>query len=404
MITPEEIRAKTERIYPQVVAAALRGDSDFFPQILRANLRLPSELGDAQRQVQAVRAQSKEVLGYGYSANLKSRKTRRFAEQNLPTAITFETRDDLLKFIGKTTEFRQIMRAADLVRQRRPQLGRWCLENWPRLLGAQAVLPQLLDVVEYLQVHPRPGCFLRELPLAISTKLVEENSALVAQWLDILIPDAVDFAFGRHDFEQRYGFRSADDQLWLRILDDEMLQELHCPGNELALPLATLAGLPVRDAHVILVENKINLLTLPLMTRTVALGGLGRGVTRLFRVAWLDRAPITYWGDIDVEGLQILSQVRSRWPQTRSVLMNAETLQQFRDLVVTGNAYPPALAPPTELDADEQAAFIRCRDECLRLEQERIPPAAAKDHLAGLSDTLSSSKSTASLPAHRSGA
>ncbi len=175
--------------------------------------------------------------------------------------------------------------------------------------------------------------------MAISTKLIEQNTGLLSVWLDQLLPaDAIDFGFERQQFVGRYGFRSVDDQLWLRILDQDLLAELHCPGSELALPRATLAGLPVRDVEVVIVENKINLLTLPPRRRTLALGGLGRAVSQLYRVDWLNTLPINYFGDIDVEGLQMLAHVRNNWPQTRSWMMDLATLEEFRELIILATA------------------------------------------------------------------
>ncbi|MGN6137226.1 MAG: DUF3322 domain-containing protein [Aureliella sp.] len=384
MITPEQIRAKARRLYPQVVAAALAGEASYFPRPIPANLKLPDDHSEAIRQVEAIRASSKEVLGYGYTVRWENRNLRRHGQQNVPAAVHFESRDDLLKLIGKASEFRRLMRAVELLRSRQGELATWGERNWQKLLKLEPVLTQLLDVVSYLQTHPRPGCFIRELPLAISTKLVEANAAVLAEWLDLLVPHAVDFAFGREQFAQRYGFRAPDDQLWLRILDRQMLVELSCPGDELALPLATLAGLPVRDARVILVENKINLLTLPPLPRTLALGGLGQGIARLFNIQWLEALPIWYWGDLDVEGLQILGNVRRRWPQVQSVMMDAATLHQFSDLLIPGNEHPAELAPPEHLTPEESAAFIRCRDQSQRLEQERIPQTAANQRLSTL--------------------
>ncbi len=48
-----------------------------------------------------------------------------------------------------------------------------------------------------------------------------------------------------------------------------------------------LAALPVQDCRVVIVENKVNLDKLPAMPRTLALGGLGYGIVRLFEIPWL---------------------------------------------------------------------------------------------------------------------
>ncbi len=262
------------------------------------------------------------------------------------------------------------------IRTRQPRLNEWLTNHWKRLIGLENELTHLLDVVEYLLEHPRPNCFVREIPLAISTKLVEQNAGLISVWLDNLLPPhAIDFGFERSQFAGRYGFRSVDDHVWIRILDSELQGELRCPGPELALPRATVAALPVRNVDVVIVENKINLLTLPARRRTIALGGLGKGVTQLYRIEWLSSLPINYFGDIDVEGLQILAHVRNHWPQTRSWMMDEATLLEFRELIIAGNEHPPDLEPPAELTESERVAFIACRDNRWRLEQERIPQA-----------------------------
>ncbi len=52
---------------------------------------------------------------------------------------------------------------------------------------------------------------------------------------------------------------------------------------------------------------------------------------RARQVSWLDSCALWYWGDIDIEGLTILSRLRSLFPQTRSLLMDGETLSRWRD-------------------------------------------------------------------------
>ena len=373
MITPEEIREKARRLYSEAVAAWLSG-TEMFPRYLPVNRKPSKVVSEAIAEQQALREQAKPNKGYGYSLEFEEVNSRGYGQQRFVSAVYFESRDDLLRLIGKVGEFQRLTRMVNEIRQRQPRLNGWLNAHWKRLVGLEDELSHLLDVVDYLLAHPRPNCFLRELPLALSTKLVERNSGLLALWLDELLPPhAIDFGFDRQQFAGRYGFRSVDDQLWLRVLDPQLQVELNCPGSELALPRATLSSLPVRDVEVVIVENKINLLTLPPRRRTLALGGLGRGVSQLYRIEWLDSLPINYFGDIDIEGLQILAHVRNRWPQTRSWLMDLPTLEEFRELIIPGNPHASDLEPPSELTESERAAFIACRDQNLRLEQERIP-------------------------------
>jgi hypothetical protein len=162
----------------------------------------------------------------------------------------------------------------------------------------------------------------------------------------------------------------------LRLLDSELKQTLRLPFTEFSLPPRELrAWLEHHDflSRMVIVENKINLLTFPSLSKTIALGGLGFGVSVLNQVPGLIEAEIFYWGDMDVEGFQILSVLRSILPQTRSWLMDLETLHEFRRLSVPGNG--ASFEPPAHLNAAEREVFTYCRDHNLRLEQERIPQA-----------------------------
>ncbi len=329
MITPEEIRTKAKRLYSEVVAAWLSGQ-EIFPRYLPVNRKPSKVVSEAIAQQQTLREHAKPNKGFGYSLEFEEINSRGYGQQNFVSAVYFETRDDLLRWIGKSGEFTRLTKMASEIRQRQPRLNEWLGSHWKRLIGLENELSHLLDVVDYLIAHPRPNCFLRELPLAISTKLVEQHTGLLSSWFDIVLPPhAIDFGFERTQFAGRYGFRSVDDQVWVRILDRELQAELSCPGSELALPRATVAALPVRDCEVVIVENKINLLTLPMRKRTLALGGLGRAVSGLYRIEWLNSLPINYFGDIDVEGLQMLAHVRNQWPQTRSWMMDEATLTEF---------------------------------------------------------------------------
>jgi hypothetical protein len=130
--------------------------------------------------------------------------------------------------------------------------------------------------------------------------------------------------------------------------------------------------LPVHDARIWIVENKVNLLTLPPSARTIAVGALGRAIVELRSVPWLARLPIFYWGDLDVEGFEILSALRAEFPQARSMFMDATALANYRHLAVQGTGRKPAIPP--HLTPPELQAFSECVGGNLRIEQERIPP------------------------------
>lgn len=383
MITPEEILEKAIRIYPRAVAAWLDGlDGELFPWRISANLKLSDVHSKNIHGVQHLRESAKEIVGYGYSVEWERRKSRKFGENDFfPIAITIDSRFDLLKLTRKLNEFNRLECRVTKIRQQLPELDAWLKRGWQRIVDLDT-LEDLLTVVEFLIRNPRPGCFARELPLAVPTKLVQNNRTMLAEWLDILLPDeSIDCSCDPRNFEQRYGFRYFRAHILTRILDPELQKALGLFTAELSLPPQEIANIPIRDAEVVMVENQVTLLTLPPIKRGIAFFGMGKGITQLFNIPWMHNSSITYWGDLDVEGFEILAMLRRRYPQTNSVLMDLQTVREFEHLATTGTCRQPAI--PSELNSNEAAAFSHCRDNNLRIEQEHIPQAVVDEALGG---------------------
>jgi hypothetical protein len=386
MIQPDDIRRKAENLYGDFLQAWLRGDESFFPRVIRAQKTPDSDsVAEAISSICRLRDGAKEVLGYGYTVEWREVNSRKFGRNKFPDRILFETQEDYLRYIGKQREFTSFVEAVNRLRTVFPALEGWVRGNVSWVVEAASELEGLIHVVQYFGDHPRPNCFARELPIPVDTKFIGRHEGLLCEWLDIVLPPHTIRADEDH-FERRYGLRYAEPHLHVRLLDKVLEQELGFPCPEFSLPLHTLAALPVRRASVVIVENKVNLLTLPLLPRVIGLGGLGAGVNILRYVPWLKGVPIAYWGDLDVEGFEILSALRALLPQTRSFLMDLPTLERWIYLASSGKGRQPDLPP--HLNALEQAAYLRCREQNMRLEQERIPHQAIMDSLLSGTTTL----------------
>lgn len=371
MVQPEDIRRKAEHVYAEFLRALVAGtDGSFFPRLVPTERELGDDVADAIRSVCALRDASKEVVGYGYTIEWREVNSRTLGRNLFPQRITFETSDDLLRLIGKQREFTRFSDALDRLRREFPALIPWMASNVRSLVAAADQLDGLLAVLRYFVDHPRPGCFARELPLPVDTKFIERNRRLLRQWFDLILPPHAIRADEAH-FERRYGLRYIEPEVFLRFLDPHVQRELGFPCAVLSLPLHTLGELAATEVTVIVVENRVNLVTMPQLERTVAIGGMGNSVTLLSYVPWLAGSPIAYWGDLDVEGLEILSRLRALFPHTQSIFMDEATLRRWRHLAVSGAGRH--CEAPAHLADSEMAAFRVCTEQNLRLEQERIP-------------------------------
>lgn len=377
MIRPEDIRRKAEHLYPGYLRAWLDGDTSFFPRAIPANLAPDAEnVAAAAESVRRLRDGSKEVTGFGYRIEWREINSRKWGRNRFPARILFETSEDYLRFAGKQEPFAVFAGAVRRLREAVPELEVWVRPNLQAMVEAAPDAEGLLQVVRFLRAHPRPHLFARELPIPVDTKFIERHQGVLRQWLDVALPPHAVRADEDH-FERRYGLRYPEPHLCVRLLDVRLQQELGFVCPEFSLPLHTLARLPVRDATVFVVENKVNLLTLPPLPRGFGLGALGKGVTLLGYLDWLKASPLYYWGDLDVEGLEILSSLRALWPQTRSFFMDGATLDQWRHLAVPGTGR--RAEPPVQLTDSERQAYLCCRDQDLRVEQERLPHQLVQD-------------------------
>jgi hypothetical protein len=378
MIQPGDIRRKAENLYSTFLDAWLRGNL-FFPKSIPGRKQPDEDLGRAITSVQRLRRGSKEILGYGYVVKWTEINSRRYGRNLFPERIVFETQSDFLRYLGKEHEFAAFAEAVGRIRSHYHELESWVRSNRALLMEVCGEVDGLLYIIEYLQSHPRPGVFAREIPGSLDTKFIERNRRVLREWLDLILPPQTIRADEEH-FERRFGLRYAEPHVMLRFLDPDVQSACRCPWPELSLPLHTIGGMVIDVNRVLVVENKVSLLTLPALASTIALGGLGNSVTDLRYLPWLAFRAMWYWGDIDAEGLSILSRLRSIFPQTRSLLMDGETLACWRDQFAVPGTGRSANTPPG-LTGPEQSAFRECVEKNLRLEQERIQQTFVKKAL-----------------------
>lgn len=378
MITAQEIIQKTARHYLPFLRSKLTGEP-FFPLEIPFGKPAASVSYPTLKQwVTMLLAQAKATVGYGYTVLLATRATRRYGEQSLPVRIFIETEDDFLRLLGKQGEVDRFNAMSALTREQLPQLMPWLAHYPQRLLENLTIWPDLLQVCTYFLHHPQPGLYVRELPIPVHTKFIEETSASLRQLLDIVLPAAAIHS-AETAFERRFGLRYDEPLLRLRLLDPTLQAVYQWPGTDLSLPFSQAAALPLAGTQVFITENKMNFLTLPARPNAVALWGQGFQVNALRSVAWLQECAIWYWGDLDAQGFQILAQVRTLFPQTRSLMMDRATFETFRGFVVPGTPSPYAV--PSSLTPDEAELYADLAAQRLRLEQERIHQSYVVQHL-----------------------
>ncbi|MDQ8041955.1 DUF2220 family protein [Cellulosimicrobium sp. XJ-DQ-B-000] len=153
---------------------------------------------------------------------------------------------------------------------------------------------------------------------------------------------------------------------------------------------------PYQVQVVVICENKDTVVGFPPVRGGVAVEGAGSGATAFAATPWIVASPrVIYWGDMDADGLRILSQFRAARVARTSMLMDEPTYEVWEKYGTNLDKFGRPLAaspenPDLALTDAERALYRRLTSTDLtshrRVEQERIPLPVALDALNRLLD------------------
>lgn len=383
--TPEDLRAQVQRLWERGRLLAERvAPAGLFP--LKLALKAPAS-ADWSGHFDAVRAWARGLQqAEGYRLVLREVRHRVLGRNAVPGEVWVDTLDAALALIGKQRAAQRFDALVAQARDRQPALLPWLQAQPLRALDLADDWPRLLDVVGWLQAHPRPGIYPRQVDLpGIHSKFIEAHRGVLAELLDRALPaEAIDAGTSR--FEPRYGWRSKPVRVRLRLLDAR--QALLPTGTEQDITLTqdTFAQWEPAASRVFITENETNFLCFPSLDDALVIFGAGYGFEVLAQAGWLQQRRVGYWGDIDTHGFAILDQLRGLLPHAESVLMDRETLMAHR--AQWGDEPDPVQRDLPRLRPDEQALYDELRwqriePRALRLEQERLGFGWVRDALAG---------------------
>lgn len=370
MINPEAIKVKTVRKYKAFLTALVKNES-FFPLVITGNKRPSANLSDFKKELLALVNQSKEKKGFGYTITYETRKTKQLGMQDLPTKISFESEVDFLRFLRKEEEVAAFKTTVEKILLAFPIFNHWVQKYPLKVVQHLGNWDSILKVCQYFKNNPQPNLYIRELPVKVHTKFIERHKGILRELLDILLTDKVNF--DESQFEKRFHLKHNEPLIRCKILDQQIAKTYFSGLDDLSIPVSQFCALQLPLENVIVVENKTNLyttLTLPLEEKTIAIFGKGFQVGNLKKADWLNQVAIFYWGDLDVQGFEILSQLRGYFLQTRSFLMDDVTFTTFFENDV---GTPSKVNVPLNLTEEEKFIYEKLKRNNWRLEQEKIP-------------------------------
>jgi len=327
--------------------------------------------GAVRRWISALEAGSHGGRRYELSyASIGGRHYGRNRIPNRARLTDYPQAWSLLGVTGQVAEYDRILALSAST----PTVAQWIRDHPLRALALAADWPAVLAAFGWLEGARGSQRYLREISApGVDTKFVERHRPVLAALLGVS-SSATGFVAG-------LGLATTPQSVRMRFAPGV----LQVPDvlSEATFRLEQLAAVPVSARTVVIVENEITFLSVPVPEHGVVLWGKGFEVSRAGRLRWLTDASVHYWGDLDTHGFAILNLLRAVVPHARSFLMDRSTLLAHGDRWVVEPA--PTSALLGHLDDDERALYddlVADRlAERVRLEQERIDWTWVTQHL-----------------------
>ena len=308
----------------------------------------------------------------------QTRQYRTLSAQDVPVSLVIPNIAILANLLGQQPRFEAwlvkisyMMQQVYVLPEIKSVLFQTLVEFLPQIEQlAMSDLALLAQLIPQLQANMGQGFYLRALPLQqVDTKFLETHLRLIEAICDVLHHADV--------------YNSGGLLSWLNCLD-------HPKGWLMVKPLCTevqqsLGGLPLFQLstdvltqfelpaqHIFVVENIQSGLALPRVANAIVVCGGGKNIAWL-KAQWLKHKQVYYWGDLDSEGLKILSNVRQIIPHVNALMMDERTVLAFEKQMV--DEPDSVFMQPACLTQAELQLFYKLRNREFynrRLEQERI--------------------------------
>ena len=365
MITPIEIKKKAANKYKAYLQSIVEGES-FNPIVIVGDKKPNEDTVKFEEELTELISCSKEKNGYGYTIEYQTVKTKRHGIQDIPTSISFKTEYDYLKYINEEKATAKFKKDITSILSSFPELKDWIYKYPIKVIEND--WESLLKVCKYFKETPQPHLYIRELPIQVHTKFIENNKGLIRELLDIIIMEYIND--GEKHFESRFGLKYDEPLVRFKVLDEAISRQLFGGINDLSIPISEFRHLSLPIQTVYVVENKINMLTFPMKNDSIVIWGHGFGVDIMKDVEWLKTKKIYYWGDLDAQGFQILSEIRTHFGQVESFLMDRETYEKF--VKDADNGTETNVEKDLCLTSEEKKMYEYLKENNRRLEQEKI--------------------------------
>lgn len=394
---PSDVLAELDKKYWQNrknLKALLKGEMDF--PLQKISLKMPSTSSQVQNNLVKIQefVQAWKIFEVEYllcKIEYQAKNFQQFGLLTLPKYLLIEHRQALIELFApeNKSQLQIIQSRINYIINTLNQVFEFDIKEFWRFLIdnlenfehlSDDEIHQLLQLLPQLKYGMGQGLYLRNLAISgVDTKFIEQHFKLIELLLNYLYENKI--------------YQCGGLLVWLNCQEkpsDWLLVKPLCQKTQsnlanlpiLRLNSQTLLGYELPSNNILVVENEQSCLALTHIPNTIAVAGGGKNVNWL-KAEWLKHKKVYYWGDIDSDGLFILSLARQYCPHMIALMMDKNTVLIHQHLMVNDSGLINEV--PLFLTADEKALFIALKNgEFMgnRLEQERLSPVFIQAQLA----------------------
>lgn len=257
--------------------------------------------------------------------------------RSVPKTLVITDPVAVFSLLGLQERMKQFLFAYSKVVVRYPCLSSLLVGFKDLLLDKDIGPSAILSLSDYLSGEPVTGCYIKEWQVpGIDTKFYDHHFLFLRSLVNVLYRDKHGFVElqDRDAFFSYFKLIRNYPSVSVGFLDPRM----YFNGiDRVQVRVDKLNQLMVRPSVVFVFENENNgdiVLDriFPAACNCAVFYGMGKSVSSLKDVSWLQNCKIYYSGDFDYRGYEMLSDLRKIFPQTVSILMDPATLQCFKGL------------------------------------------------------------------------
>lgn len=371
----EKLLKKIEKSFENFLIAKLKKQSFSFifelPQItIKWNIKL---IDEEQFKLKKLSEKNSWFL-------LHTTKTQKWT---LAQKISFENEQDYLNFLQKTAYFKAFSKNIEIIESCKiAQLLFWSWnfrdfleQNIFKIVEFEGKWWDILKSVEYFLQNKNSHLFLRELPIQVHSKFIENNKRIIGDILSFLYKN-LELELIWDTFEEKFSLNKKPDFVRLRFLDKNLQAKYFWVLiDDIYLKIKDFEKLDILDLqNIYFIENEINYLTFPKKEESIAIFGSWFNVFNLKNTLWLQDKNIFYFWDIDSHWFKILAHFRKYFLQTKSILMDKNTFETFLKYAVNWKTITKDEVQNLEkyFTKEEFELLSFVNENNLRLEQENI--------------------------------